>query len=85
MRHVADDNSGFCAVGATPRGIMLSAVVAMIERYLNVAIAVRIRINFTEEAKQLAVECGRASGDLGRLVPNLMGMTVRACAPTYAE
>jgi hypothetical protein len=29
---------------------MLSAVDAMIERYLNVAIAVRIRINFTEEA-----------------------------------
>jgi hypothetical protein len=68
---------------------MLSAVVAMIERYLNVAIAVRIRVNFIEEAKQLAVERDRASGDLGRLVPDLsgvnqIGMNVRACAPTYA-
>lgn len=63
--------------------------VAMIERYLNVAIAVRIRINFTEEAKQLAVERDRAPGDLGRLVPDLwgvnqIGMNVRACASTYA-
>jgi hypothetical protein len=54
---------------------MLVAFVAMIERYLNVLIAVQIRINFTEEAKQLALECDRASGDFGGLIPDLSGAT----------